>query len=75
MKQHHIYIFQKYLKMWVLDGLKRYVGVRVGVTPCWKKLALLKKHKNLHAKSKHSYGRTHFLLPVTYFPTSNGYKN
>jgi len=34
MKQHHIYIFQKYLKMWVLDGLKRYVGVRVGVTPC-----------------------------------------
>jgi len=27
------------------------VGVRVGVTPCWNKLALRKKLRNLHTKS------------------------
>jgi len=34
----------------------RFVGVRVGLAPCWTKLALRKKLRNLHAKSQ--YGQT-----------------
>jgi len=30
------------------------VNVRVGVAPCWNKLALRRKSNNLHAKSQHS---------------------
>jgi len=33
-------------------SLGRFVGVRVGVERCWKKLALRKKLWNLHAKSQ-----------------------
>jgi len=38
---------------WVLV-LQSFVGVRVGLAPCWNKLTLRRKPKNLHAKTQHS---------------------
>jgi len=64
-----INIFQKVLKMWVLDGF--YGGVRVDVAPCWKKLELGKNSMNLQSKTQEKFQRS-YRRTDPYSP-SNGY--